>query len=93
MPTTLYYSAYDYDSEHRTSVTLIYDYDLNDDSWNDSIAEQCADDWHDNHDGWEASWPRVFALYRDKTSPAFARFEVCREYEPIFTATPAKDQQ
>lgn len=89
MPTTLYYSAYNDDAGRRTPVTLIADYDLDDDSWNDSLAEQCAADWHSNHDGFEARWPRVFALYRDRTGPAFARFTVGREYEPQFNATPA----
>ena len=87
MPTTLYYNPRGDDTGHRHQVTLIADYDLNDDSWNDSIAEQCAADWHDNKDGWEGEWPRVFSLYRDKTGPAFARFEVGREYTPEFSAT------
>lgn len=89
MPTIVYYNAYgDGDEEsHRHQLTMIADYDLDDDTWNDSIAEQCADDWHDNHDGWEASWPRVFAIFSDKKGPAFARFEINREYEPTFSAT------
>jgi hypothetical protein len=86
MPTTLYYNEDGDDEGRRHQVTLIADYDLDDDTWNDSIAEQCAEDWHSNHDGWEASWPRVFSLYRQKTGPSFARFEVERETVPQFNA-------
>ena len=91
MATTLFYSASDDETAHRYQVTLIADYDLDDNTWNDSIAEQCADDFHSEHDGWEASWPRVFALYRDNKSPAFARFEVEREMVPQFNAYTHKD--
>jgi hypothetical protein len=92
MPTTIFYNAYDDDTAHRHQVTLIADYDLDDDSWNDDLAERCADDWHSNHDGWEASWPRTFVLFRDKTGPAFARFTVDREYAPQFSATKANEK-
>ena len=87
MPTTLYYNPRGDDTGHRHAVTLDGDYVLSDDTWNDSLAEQCAEDWHRNKDGWEGEWPRVFSLYRDKTGPAFASFEVEREYEPHFSAT------
>lgn len=86
MPTTLYYSATDDEKATRHELTILPDYDLDDDTWNDSIAEQCAEDWHNNHDGFEAAWPRVFALYRDKKGPAFARFEVELETVPQFNA-------
>ena len=87
MPTTLYYNPRGDDTGHRHTVTLEADYDLNDGTWNDSVAEQCAEDWHTNKDGWEGDWPRLFSLYRDKTGPAFARFEVDRECVPQFSAS------
>ena len=87
MTTIIYYSPIADDSAHRYKVTMTGDYDLGDDS--DDIAEHCAEDWHNNYDGWEGSWPRVFALYRDKTGPAFGRFEVDVETVPNFTASPA----
>lgn len=89
MSTTLFYSAHEGEDAHRYTVTLIADYDLRDDTWNDSIAEQCAEDWHRNYDGWEAQWPRVFTLFKNKTGPAFAKFEVDRETVPQFNATAA----
>lgn len=87
MPTTLYYNPRGDDTGHRHQVTLIADYDLADDSWHDSIAEECAKDWYDNKDGWEGKWPRIFSLYRHKEGPAFARFEVTLEHEPAFVTT------
>lgn len=50
------------------------------------IAEKCADDYHANHDGWEASWPVMLAIYESEYSPAIATFEVDREAVPEFTA-------
>lgn len=89
MPTTIFYNAYGDENGYRHEVRLLPDYDLSDDSWNDSIAEQCAEDWHDNKDGFEGQWPRVFVLFAGKTGPSFARFEVDRETVPQFNATPA----
>lgn len=89
MSTTLYYNAYGDEVGSRHQITLIADYDLGDDSWDDSIAEQCAEDWHNNHDGFEARWPRVFALYKDKVGPPFAKFSVDRETVPQFNAIKA----
>lgn len=88
MATTIYYNAYgDEDALYRCKMTLDADYDLSEDTWHDSIAEQCAEDWHSNFDGWEASWPRVFLLFADKHSPPFAKFKIEREYDPVFYAT------
>jgi hypothetical protein len=92
MTTTLFYSSAargDASGDgYCHQVTLEATYDLTDDTWLDSIAEQCADDWHSNHDGWEASWPRVFALYASKEGPAIAHMEVERETVAQFMATP-----
>lgn len=93
MPTTVFYNAYEDDDEDRIQVDLIADYDLRDDTWHDSIIEQCAEHWHSEHDGWEAHWPRVFTLYATKNGPPVARMEVEREYTPEFNATPIKTPQ
>ena len=52
------------------------------------IAEQAADDYHSNHDGWESEWPLGFALHKEEGGPAFASFTVEREAVPEFMATP-----
>lgn len=57
-------------------------------------AEIAAEDYHGNHDGWEARWPRTFVLFDSPDGPEVARFTVEREYDPQFYATelpPAAD--
>lgn len=88
MTTTVFYTPTDDEDAHRHLVTMEADYDLEEGTWLDSVAEQCADDWHRNHDGWEASWPRIFTLYAKKEGPALARFEIERETVPQFNAMP-----
>lgn len=51
------------------------------------IAEQCAEDFHSNHDGWEVVWPREFVLYETEDGPTLARFEVDMEARPEFSAS------
>lgn len=52
------------------------------------VAQECADDYHHNHDGWECqSWPYTFALRESEDGPIVARFTVDREAVPSFTAT------
>jgi len=67
------------DDEHR--YTLEGEYML--------CAEDCADDFHNQHDGWECSWPKTFVLYDSATSPEMGRYTVEREVEPVFYATKA----
>lgn len=50
------------------------------------MAQEAASDYHDNHDGWESSWPLVFSLHETQGGPELARFEVQREAEPVFYA-------
>ena len=88
MTTTIYYNPQGDDTGYRYKVTPLVDYDLSDAIDVAHLAEQCADDWHTNNDGFERAWPRVFSLYVDKSGPAIARFEIDREYEPTFNAVP-----
>lgn len=46
------------------------------------MAEHCAEQWHSNHDGWEATWPVEFRVYEDDIE--VGRFSVDREYVPHF---------
>jgi hypothetical protein len=55
------------------------------------IAEECADDYHSNHDGWEDSWPVTFLLW-DNQGRELGTFEVYRDTEPVFRAH-QKDKQ
>lgn len=52
----------------------------------DMVAEDAADDYHSNHDGWEAAWPKVFAIHETEDGPELARFEVQRDFAPTFSA-------
>ena len=46
------------------------------------MAQHCADDHYNNHDGWEATWPMEFRLYKDGTE--VAKVLVNMEMEPQF---------
>lgn len=48
------------------------------------IAEEAAEDYYENHDGWESSWPlkiEVFSGFR-----SLGKFLVCIEHVPSFSA-------
>lgn len=49
-------------------------------------ARECAQDYWDNHDGWEASWPLTFVLHDGEGGPELGRFFVDMEARPSFTA-------
>lgn len=90
--TTIYYSAYEggHANRHMLVLDCTFDtYELDDSDCHEELAVACAEDWHDNHDGWESQWPRVFTLYANKTGPELARQSVDREYTPSFTASAA----
>lgn len=56
--------------------------------WADSAAEKCAEDFFDNHDGWERSDWRdgvKFTLWRDDRT-LIGTFSVVMEMQPSFTA-------
>jgi hypothetical protein len=57
-------------------------------------AQECAEDFHDNHDGWECnSWPYTFALREKEDGPVVGRYAVEREAVPSFCATLIKPVQ
>jgi len=49
------------------------------------LAEEAAAEYHNRRDGWEASWPVTFEIFRDGKS--LGTFEVEREQVPQFHAT------
>ena len=49
------------------------------------IAEEAAQDFFHNHDGWEAIWPVEFTLFND--GQRLGCFTVDVEPQPIFHAT------
>jgi hypothetical protein len=46
-------------------------------------AEEAAEVFHSEHDGWEAQWPVIFRIY-PPGSDTFVRVEVEREAVPAF---------
>lgn len=55
------------------------------------VAEECAEDYWHNHDGWECSWPATIHLRETEEGPIVATFEVHMEAVPSFTAYEPKD--
>ena len=52
------------------------------------IAEAAAEDFHDNHDGWDHKWPLEFVI-ADETGQ-LGIFKVYIEARPEFDAFPVK---
>jgi hypothetical protein len=54
------------------------------------IAQDAAEDYHHNHDGWEhSSWPIEIHLY-DENEKILGKFSVDRDVEPVFSARKIK---
>jgi len=54
------------------------------DEWElEMIAQDCAKNYHDWHDGWEGSWPMDFRIV-NKSGAALGTYSVDRETRPYF---------
>lgn len=53
------------------------------------VAQDAAEDYHNNHDGWESSWPVDITLFHD--GKEIGKFSVDMETVPAFYATKKKD--
>lgn len=49
-------------------------------------AAACADDYHSNHDGWEAHWPLDLYLADTEAATTWTTFAIDREYTATFYA-------
>lgn len=54
------------------------------------VAEDAAEYYHDNCDGWESSWPMEFTILDDKKK-VLGTFIVERESVPQFSASKKKE--
>ncbi len=85
----VYYSVVEHDEASR--------YRLAETTWNfadpDYLAEECAENYHNEHDGWESEWPLTFVLYETENGPERARMSVDRESVPSFTATKVETEE
>lgn len=71
--------AHEFEYSNFIYCSEIADYEIED------IAQQAADDFFSNHDGWEYKWPQDFYIYfKDKL---IGVCEVIQEVEPVFYAT------
>lgn len=75
------------DFENAYEISLAFQYD---DDEADDVAEECAEDYHGNHDGWEHSWPADFYIY-SMEGKLLGVFEVDRQSTPVFYATEKKN--
>lgn len=82
--TTIWYSTGD---EHRYAMEISSVRSLHRPREQRDIAEECAADFHDRHDGWECDWPRQFVLYDSPDGPALTTLTVDRETVPHFVAS------
>lgn len=82
-----YYSVYEKGSEaeYRFEYNSIWSKDRL-----DFIAEEIADDYFSNHDGWEASWPLNIYIWDDKHEYIGA-CSVEMEAQPAFYAYVMKE--
>lgn len=78
---TIFYSI----DDDNHSYPLETNWDIHEDG--EYAAQDAAEDYHSNHDGWEASWPVDVSLRETKDGPVIATYQVEREYEPQFSAT------
>ncbi|PHM46550.1 hypothetical protein [Xenorhabdus miraniensis] len=56
-----------------------------DDSYPDYLAEECANDYYANHDGWEDYWPIEITVFNDGES--IGTFSIKLKYDHVFSAT------
>lgn len=70
------------------------DYDFETSCWNyedegDYLAEEMAEDYQNNHDGWEVSFPIELSIFLDGV--LVGTYEVEREFSPTFCASKVKE--
>ena len=86
------YWIQEYGDGPNDSVTIDVPAALGDDV--DDYVENCAEDFHANHDGWEATWPITFCVQGAGDSRTgwgkVQVFVVDRESRTHFSARPAR---
>jgi len=61
----------------------------NPDSILEDIAEESAEDYFKNHDGWEDQWPLTFYI-KGEANNILGAVNVYLDYDPIFTGSIVK---
>lgn len=71
--------------DFKDSYNFEHDMEPND-LWLDSIVVDCAQDYHDNHDGWDSRWPLIIYLFTFN-GDFLGKFKVEKESQPCFYAS------
>ena len=53
------------------------------------MAEDAAENYHSEHDGWEDTWPIKINLHKEDEGDVVATYGVDLEHAPTFSATKA----
>jgi hypothetical protein len=51
------------------------------------LAELCAEEYHDQHDGQSHRWPIIVELHEQNGGPVVSRHSVDRQSAPVFMAS------
>lgn len=81
------YCRPDYCEDSRYRFTSIWDAETL-----EYLAEDAAEDFHNNHDGWESEWPLTFNIY-DTDDNLLGTCTVDREHNPTFSASKVEAPQ
>lgn len=79
-PGTIYYKV----NDDPGLIPLKTDFDIEVDG--DFLATEAAQDYFNNHDGWEAHWPVTIGLYRTTYTERVAAFTTHMNMTPVFSA-------
>lgn len=81
-------SEYGYKVHSYGSASELYYFDTGFD-WDEDdaclLAEECAQDYYDHHDGWESKWPLDIEVFRNNES--LGLFTVEQDIEPVFSVS------
>jgi len=84
---TICYRIVDTDfGPHTSFYDLATDLDPDDELDQELLASDCAEDYHDFHDGRESTWPLVLAIHKAPDEPEVFVASVDRETVPHFPA-------
>lgn len=77
--------VYTYTRPARSNYCFTIELDTNWDNDPAYVAEECAQHFHDNHDGWETVWPIEFLVTLTDGRQVLCYVE--RDVRPEFTAS------
>ena len=88
----LYYTVEDFNDGIEDAFAMKGDFYL-EDKWElEMAAQDCAQNFWTNHDGWECSWPLNFTIYTPD-GKILGTFEIEQEYDPVFSARSIEESE